>query len=145
MQSELKKISADSGMLRLKRGVMKYIAAPGKLELEIYEYCSKQGIESTLWPQMDTYDIQIIFPSGTVWAVDAKMVREPYFLREKIRSDKGFPDGEYKRGFYVIPDEYVKERPDYLDIINKELQKIGNPNVRCVRWCDLKKAIKGRG
>ena len=41
-------ISGNAGMLRLKRGVMKYIAVPGKLELEIYAYCEKHGVQSCL-------------------------------------------------------------------------------------------------
>ena len=93
---------------------------------------------------MDTYDIQIVFPNGDVWAVDAKAIREPNFLREKIRQDGGFPRGDYKKGLYVIPDEYADERTDYVDIINKELDKIGNSNMRCIRLRDLKKEIRER-
>lgn len=52
-RGELKVISGNAGMLRLKRGVMKYIAVPGKLELEIYAYCEKHEVQSVLWPQMD--------------------------------------------------------------------------------------------
>lgn len=142
---ELERIPAGAGMLRLKRGVMKYIAVPGKLELEIYNYCNKHNVRSELWPQMDTYDIRITFSNGEVWAIDAKAVKEPYFLKEKICEDGGFPNGDYTRGFYVIPDEYADARPDYLDIINRELEKRGQTKVRCIRERDLKKEIRARG
>lgn len=144
IQGELCSISGESGMLRLRRGVMKYIAVPGRLELEIHNYCNKHKVQSALWPDMDTYDIQIVFPNGDIWAIDAKAIREANFLREKIRQDGGFPTGDYKKGFYVIPDEYADERTDYVDIINKELDKIGNLNVRCIRLRDLKKEIRER-
>lgn len=44
----LKSISANLETLRLKRGVMKYMAVPGQLEMEIYNYCKKYKIESEL-------------------------------------------------------------------------------------------------
>ena len=46
-----------------------------------------------LWPQMDRYDIEITFPDGTVWAIDAKAVKEPHFLKENVARDGGFSSG----------------------------------------------------
>ena len=145
IQGELKGISGETGMLRLKRGVMKYISVPGKLELEIYNYCNKHKVQSVLWPEMDKYDIGITFPNGDVWAIDAKAIREPQFLKENIIRDGGFPNGDYKRGFYVIPDAYADDRTDYLDIINRQLESMGNRNIHCIRLRDLKKEIRERG
>ena len=142
---ELKVISGNAGMLRLKRGVMKYIAVPGKLELEIYAYCEKHEVQSVLWPQMDRYDIEITFPDGTVWAIDAKAVKEPHFLKENVARDGGFPSGTYDRSFYVIPDEYAAARTDYRMIINQELARLGDRQTRCIRLYDLKKEIRERG
>ena len=142
---ELKVISGNAGMLRLKRGVMKYIAVPGKLELEIYAYCEKHGVQSVLWPQMDRYDIEITFPDGTVWAIDAKAVKEPHFLKENVAREGGFPSGTYDRSFYVIPDEYAAARTDYRMIINQELARLGDRQTRCIRLYDLKKEIRERG
>lgn len=144
IKGELQSILGNSGMLRLKRGVMKYIAVPGQLELEIHNYCNKHKVESVLWPNMDKYDIEITFSNGNIWAIDAKAIREPHFLREQIRQDGGFPDGNYKKGLYVILDEFADARTDYLDIINRELEKIGKTNIRCIRLRDLKKEIRER-
>lgn len=141
---ELEPIPSNGDMLRLKRGVMKYIAVPGKLELEIYAYCEKHRIQSILWPQMDRYDLEITFPDGTVWAIDAKAVKEPYFLKASVAQDGGFPSGNYDRGFYVIPDEYAAERTDYMTIINQELLRLGDNQTRCIRLLDLKKEIRER-
>lgn len=93
---------------------------------------------------MDKYDIKITFPNKEIWAIDAKAIREPYLLREKIRKDGGFPDGNYSRGFYVIPNKFAEERPDYLEIVNRELEKIGNKRICCIRLLDLKKEIRER-
>lgn len=130
--------------LRLRRGVMKYISVPGKLELEIYDYCSKQKVQSELWPEMDRYDLRITFSDGEIWAVDAKTIRRPQFLKENIIRDDGFPKGEYQKGFYVIPDEYADARTDYLEIINRQLEQMDNQRIQCVSWRKLKKEIRER-
>jgi hypothetical protein len=145
IQGELDVIKGESGMLRLKRGVMKYISVPGKLELEIHNYCCKHKVQSVLWPEMDKYDIGITFHNGDLWAIDAKAIKEPQFLKENIIRDGGFPNGDYKRGFYVIPDVYAYDRTDYLDIINRQLERMGNRNIRCIRLRDLKKEIREGG
>lgn len=145
ISGELISIPGEAGMLRLKRGVMKYICVPGKLELEIYNYCNKYKVPNELWPEMDKYDIGITFADGETWAIDAKAIKEPQFLKENIIRDGGFPAGDYKRAYYVIPDEYVRDRTDYLDIINRQLETMGNRKIRCLRLYDLKKEIKERG
>ena len=113
--------------------------------MEIYNYCNEHKVQSVLWPEMDKYDIGITFWNGDIWAIDAKAIREPQFLKESIIRDGGFPAGEYKRGFYVIPDAYADERTDYLDIINRQLESMGNKNIWCIRLRDLKKEIRERG
>ena len=145
MPESLVKIEENSGKLRLKRGVMKYICVPGKLELEIQEYCQKYNVQNFLWPELDKYDVEIIFDNGERWAVDAKQVRNPYFLRTNIRNAGGFPEGDYKKAIYVIPDEFKKERTDYTEIIEEELKRIGKDNIFCVTLSKLKKEIKVRG
>lgn len=88
------KLDISAGDLyRLKKGVMRYFAAPGKLELEIAAFCEKKKLRWALWPQMDRYDVEIQFSDGDVWAIDAKAYRNPIALRAKIQNDGGFPSG----------------------------------------------------
>lgn len=134
----------NSGKLRLKRGVMKYICIPGELELEILEYCQKYKVQSSLWPELDKYDIEIVFDTGEIWAVDAKQVRNPYFLRTNIRNAGGFPEGNYKKALYVIPDEFKKKETDYIQIIKRELTRIGKDNIDCITLKRLKDEIRIR-
>ena len=139
---KLTKIERNSGKFRLKRGVMKYICVPGKLELNILEYCQKNKIQSFLWPELDKYDIGIVFDDGEIWAVDAKQVKNPYFLRTNIRNAGGFPEGNYQKAVYVIPDAIEKTDPDYVKIIKEELKRIGKNNIHCVPLRKLKSSIK---
>lgn len=140
-KSELKKINSDGSMFRLKRGVMKYICIPGKLELEIANFCEKNNFKYELWPEMDKYDINIIFENGKVWAIDAKDVKEPLFLKKAIREQGGFKKGNFQKGFYVISDFMKRAHNDYCEIINKELKKFQEQDVRCIFFGDLKKIL----
>ena len=123
---------------RLKKGVMRYFAQPGKLELEIVNFCEKKKIGWRLWPQMDRFDVEIIFPDGEVWEIDAKAYRNPIALRNKIENDNGFPDGEYERGYFVVPTEFTRGNQQYTKIVNSALDRLHQTNVRCITMSNLK-------
>lgn len=125
---------------RLKKGVMKYIAGPGKLEMEIVAFCKKNGLEYTLWPQKDRYDVEIKFSNGDIWEIDAKAVRNPKILSAKIEKDGGLPSGDYEKGFFVIPTDYARGKRNYTSIVNEVLRV--QKNVKCITFDTLKKRIK---
>lgn len=134
------KLDVSGGDLyRLKKGIMRYFAAPGKLELDIVAFCQKKNIHWELWPQMDRYDVEIRFSDGEVWEIDVKAYRNPIVLRTKILNDNGFPAGNYTRGYYVIPGEYTINQKNYTTIINRALKS--QENVRCVTLKTLKTEI----
>lgn len=137
-------IDLSDSKYRLKRGIMKYIAAPGTLELAIKEYCDNNKLNNKLWPYMDRFDLEITFNDGTKWVIDAKTIREPFFLRQQIRNKGGFPSGNYEKGFYVIPNEIIGERRDYCKIINRELKRMEQKQILCVSFEEIKKEIKKR-
>lgn len=134
------KIDASNGnWYRLKKGVMRYFSAPGKLELEIDAYCEKKKIVHHLWPHQDLYDIEIQFADGEVWEIDAKAYRNPIALRSKIQNDNGFPRGNYARGYFVVPTEFTRNQQNYTTIVNQSLT--AQPNVKCVTLRTLKSEI----
>lgn len=138
--TETLRLDISTGNLyRLKKGIMRYFAMPGKLELEIAAYCEKKGLDWKLWPQMDRYDVEIQFADGEIWEVDAKSYRSPIALRSKIQSDHGLPEGDYARGYFVIPSEYVRNQQNYTAIINRVLTE--QKNVKCVTLYSLKREI----
>lgn len=132
---------AAETVYRLKKGIMRYFAQPGKLELEIADYCEEKGITWALWPQKDKYDVEIIFSDGTVWEIDAKAYRNPIALRSKIENDNGLPDGDYQRGFFVIPTAFTKGNRQYTAIVNRALDSLNQLNVRCITMNRLKELI----
>ena len=135
------KISSDEGsLLRLKKGVMRYFAQPGKLELEIADYCQKLELSYTLWPLMDTYDIEICFPDGEIWEIDAKAYHNPIALRNKVQDDEAFSREGFSHGYYVIPSEFVRGQQNYTKIVNQALKK--KDRVQCITSTTLKKKIR---
>lgn len=128
-------------LYRLRKGVMRYFAQPGKLELEIVDFCERKKIGWKLWPQMDRFDVEIIFPDGEVWEIDAKAYRNPMALRSEIENNNGFPDGEYERGYYVVPTEFTRGNQQYTRIVSTALDRLHQPNVRCITMHSLKTYI----
>lgn len=139
LTDDMKLDVAGGGLYRLKKGVMRYFAAPGKLELDIAVFCEKKKICWELWPQMDRYDVELQFSDGEIWEIDVKAYRNPITLRTKILNDNGFPEGNYARGYYVIPDEYTANQKNYTAIINRVLKD--QKNVTCMTWRTLKAEI----
>ena len=72
-------------------------------------------------------------------------MRNPYFLRSNIRNEGGFPEGNYQKALYVIPDKFKNEQTDYIKIIEAELKKIGKNNIYCVTLGELKETLKLKG
>lgn len=140
---ELESIS-EFGNFRLEHGAMRYIALPGRLELQIQEYAAKQGLQTELWPNKDQFDIGITFQNGAYWAVDAKTHSNPYRLKKEIEDDTNFRRVKADKKFYVIPNELQRERPDYCFICNDELEK-AHFDACCITFQELKALIKSSG
>ncbi len=138
-KDKLKKIEAEN-VYRLRKGVMRYICYPGKAELEIEDVCKQLNVRSELWPNLDQYDIKIMFADGTSWGIDAKTYSNPYFLSKKIEVDNIFQSSSIDKGYYVIPDKIVKRTGGYLKICNKALA--GNKKFDCITLSKLKSLIK---
>ena len=137
----LVRLAPDEGWRRLKPGVMRFIAAPGRLELEIDSFCREHGLDTELWPEMDTYDVEIRFPDGARWEIDAKCYQNPRFLTKQIRKNP-FQQDDFEKGFYVVPDEVVKQQNNYLAVVRKALAD--EKNIDCVTLSMLKDLVEDR-
>lgn len=134
-KAQLEKVQPNS--FRLKKGVIKYISIPGKLEIEIEKYAKKNNCETELWCYKDAYDIGIKLSNGKYLAVDAKIYKNPYSLRNSIKNDN-LGNLEFDEFYYVVPDENVKNKRDYCQICNEVLKD----NVSCITFRELKKIIR---
>ena len=107
--------------------------------MEIAKYCQKYALDYSLWPQKDRFDIEIRFSDGEMWEIDAKAYHNARSLCSKIKQDGGFPAGNYKYGFYVVPTEYTRNKRNYTAVVNKEL--VSQSNVKCVTLSGIKRKI----
>ena len=88
---------------RLRRGVMRFIAKPGILELQIARKVQAFGLPFELWPHLDTCDILITLPGGHTIAVDAKDHHDIDRLVRSIESDDMRDAMAASEAIYVVP------------------------------------------
>ena len=106
----------DDEVLWLKKDLRYFIHRPGKVELRLGEKLKRLGLEEVkLYPELDKYDLHLVFPDGTVWAVDVKFWESAYNLAKKV--DKPIPrlnSQPYNESFFVFPDELESSGQEYL-------------------------------
>ncbi|MCM1270854.1 MAG: hypothetical protein NC247_09565 [Ruminococcus flavefaciens] len=130
----------ESISYRLKRGIMRYFAIPGKIELKIKNIAETLGAKTELWPDKDKYDIKIVFPSGLIWAINAKTNRNPYTLAKAISNDISFSGVQANKRYYVIPDELCENNKVYCEICNEKTQC--DRDTECITFNQLKRMLK---
>jgi REase associating with pPIWI_RE/pPIWI_RE three-gene island domain Y len=96
----------------LNRGLRRYIADPGIAEVRLAHKLEKIGVQVIMWPAFDSYDLQIIFPTGESWAVDVKDWANPFLLARQVKPFALQP--EWSRAYFVFPDERLNQRGDYV-------------------------------
>lgn len=117
-------------VLWLKKDLRYFIHRPGKVELRIGEKLKRLGLEVKLYPEFDKYDLYLVFPDQTIWAVDVKFWEYAYNLSKKI--DKPIPKLKhqpYHESFFVFPVEienygqaYLQEFRSYCTVPLKKSQ-----------------------
>ncbi len=110
-------IPASDVPVWLKRGLRRFVAAPGRAELRLEMKLEKLGLAVELWPAFDRYDLRVSFSDGEVWAVDVKDWADPCLLARRVRADGDSPipsTPSWTRAYFVFPDERKAERPDYV-------------------------------
>ncbi len=96
----------------LRREIRRYWTFPGIPELRLARTLRELGIEVTLWPDFDKYDLRVILPNGEVWAVDVKDWAKPALLARHVKS---FPQEPcWTQAFFVFPEERRRQRSDYV-------------------------------
>jgi hypothetical protein len=108
-------------IMRLKRGVHRFIARPAIHELLLEKKLLKLGLEVQLWPNYDAYDLKIVFPDGEIWAVDVKDWANPYLLAKSI--DVFNEEPFWDKAFYVVPQYRKKHCRDYKKIFKNNFEK----------------------
>lgn len=109
------------GTLRLTRGVMHYISAPGGLELEIAKRAQSLGLSFELWPQKDVCDVLVTLPDGVRLALDAKTYGSAAKLAKEIKRDNAIAGVGADEVIYVVPDDAEARHPGYCVVCSQAL------------------------
>lgn len=124
---DIKELEVDyKKFMRLKRGVMRFIARPGIYELNLEKKLLKLGVDVEMWPNYDAYDLKLTFPDGECWAVDVKDWGNPYLLAKKSGKFKDEP--KWDKAFFVIPQYRKRKCSDYKEIFIKNYE-FKNANI----------------
>jgi hypothetical protein len=109
-----RQIKEELGVMRLKRGLRRFIALPGLAELRLEKKLTKLGLQVELWPNFDKYDLRIVFPNDEVWAVDVKDWANPFLLARKVNENPIPNAPSWEQAYFIFPNERKKQRSDYL-------------------------------
>lgn len=96
----------------LRRGLRRFVAAPGVAEIQLADELKSRGLKVDLWPAYDRYDLRIYLPDAKIWAVDVKDWANPFILAHNVKPIPKHP--EWHRAFFVFPDARQKQRRDYM-------------------------------
>jgi hypothetical protein len=124
-----------SGQIRvLRRAIHLRVHLPGIPELALFNWLEERQEEYpslikkiSLWPRIDTYDLQIQFADST-WAVDVKDREKPDWLGRVLTELYHEGDLQWDRGFYVYPSYRDSQQRNYGETIRLEV----NPNLQSV-------------
>ncbi len=109
---EGRKIPKRQGVHWLKRGLRRFIAAPGRVELRLAKQLRDLELDVELWPAFDSYDLRLVFPDGETWAVDVKDWASPFHLARQVKPIPSYPP--WQKAYFVFPDARRQQRSDYL-------------------------------
>ena len=137
-----KNLSAGDGLRRVRAGLARYTARPGRVELSLYESLSElDGLRVELWPGFDSYDVGITFPSGEVWAIDCKDSSRPGLLAVTLNKDVIPRQPSWRKAYYVFPDYRKDVVPNYERIFRTRW-KSGQDGVKAAFVKDFLRIVE---
>ena len=108
------------------RGIRDSTISPGKVEIRLYETLRAKGVDVSLWPGFDAYDLAVRLSDGRLWAVDCKDWKNPKSLAQKVPSE--FNEfGSWDRAFYVFPKYRRDLTRNYISVFRENWRS--QPNV----------------
>lgn len=104
-------------VLQLRRPLRQFITGPGRAATDLAYALDELGLTVRMWPDFDSYDLHVTFPSGTVWAVDVKDWASPRLLGLSARPACSTPP--YDEAFWAVPRHRVADRPGYVAMFER--------------------------
>ncbi len=125
-QGGWKSITPSRQLRVLRKGIHLRVHLPGIPEVSLFKWLEERQQqypelikEVSLWPGIDTYDLQIRFVDSS-WAVDVKDYEKPHQLGRSLRGLYREGNLHWDKGFYVYPIYRDKQRRDYGESVRLE-------------------------
>lgn len=115
--TRIRPASPELHLHRARRAIRRYVVGAGVYEIAAANGIRAAGVPVELWPYYDRYDLRITFSDGHTWAVDIKDWRFPHLLARQLRPLANEGSYAWTRAFYAIPDDRVKDNPNYLTFL----------------------------
>jgi len=135
-----KQIPASPDLQVVLRPLRVFITGPGRAETELEQAMIRLGLQVEMWPNIDTYDVRISFPTGRIWAVDVKDRASPSILGRTATALR--PNPPYTDAFYVVPDYRKAQRDDYGRVFRQASQAARDGEFTFAFTKDLIKAAR---
>ena len=124
----------------LKDEVAHNIYYPGQLERKIKALLDKTNVSYCLWPNKDEFDFCITFAEGEKWYVDAKVVRNPYWIANDIEKNQvKYFNNSAEKIIYVVP---TYRRMAYLNVVNIASENL--EKIECMTLKSFEKELNSR-
>ncbi len=115
--TQAKAITSDISTLKMT--FRKRVQLPGLPELDLYRELSKiPGVNVTLWPEADRYDLLVEKNRTLRWAIDVKDYASEFTLSNLLRQSKP-PYMKNIKFYYVIPDYRERMTSGYFQNLRK--------------------------
>jgi hypothetical protein len=123
---------AAEGVRWAGREIRTWICAPGRAELRIRDRLAARGVETALWPDFDSADLEITFPDGRRWWADVKTWASPVQLALRLKRRPFLPAGEIEKVFIVVGKDQVAGRREYMQTLRNRYPALKSGPVRAM-------------
>jgi hypothetical protein len=135
------RVQPAKGTVRLRADLVAYVSLPGRAEADLAAALVRLGARVVWWPDIDEYDLLVIWPGGPRWGVDVKDWMTAYVLARHLKALPAYPSGHeyaYDAGFVVIPADRVRRRRNYLRVLRTNSAALaGDARLRTLTDRDL--------
>src|SRR5574341_454791 len=135
------RVHPAKGMVRLRADLVAYVSLPGRAEADLAAALEKLGARVVWWPDIDAYDLLVIWPDGQRWAIDVKDWKTAYLLARHLTALPTYPQGHeyaYDAGYIVIPADRTRRQRNYLRVLRSNSAALaGDGRLRALTDKDL--------
>jgi pPIWI_RE three-gene island domain Y/REase associating with pPIWI_RE len=134
------RVQPAKGAVRLRADLVAYVSLPGRAEANLAADLQKLGAHVAWWPDIDAYDLLVVWPDGLRWGIDVKDWKTAYLLARHLTPLPVYPPGHecaYDAGYIVIPADRTRRQRNYLRVLRSNSGVLTEAPLRALTDKDL--------